>query len=118
MEDMHVDVKDLQIQFALCRRELTKDMEGLLIIVEEDCEDRILYLKYMMQKLETYKQILNSKVNMVLQFLLTLPETPVCLYAIMPDEDSLPHFFPALYPYLQEPKDAEGYVQICDQLKL
>lgn len=53
----------------------------------------------------------------MVQYLLLAPETPIALYGIMPDENSLPHFFPALFPYLQEPKDAEDYVQTCDKLK-
>lgn len=45
------------------------------------------------------------------------PDTPVCLYGMMLDEDSLSHFFLTLYPYTQEPRDAEDYVEICDKLK-
>ena len=46
-----------------------------------------------------------------------MPDTPVCLYGIMSDEDSLPHFFRSIYPYMMEPRDAEAYVEICDKIK-
>lgn len=35
----------------------------------------------------------------------------------MPDGDALPNFFWALFPYMQEPRDVEEYVEICDKIK-
>lgn len=71
----------------------------------------------MIQKVAEYKEVLTHEVNLVVQYLLSAPEPPVCLYGIMLDKDSLPHFFLAVYPYTQEPRDAEDYVQTCDKLK-
>ena len=60
--------------------------------------------------------MLEKEGNLIIQFLLQMPDTPVCLYGIQPDDDALPHFFPVIYPFIQEPKDAEEYVQISDKL--
>ena len=54
---------------------------------------------------------------MIVQYLLTLPNTPIAFYGLMPDDDALPHSFPALYSQTQEPRDAEEYMEICDKLK-
>ena len=64
----------------------------------------------------TYQEMLEKEGNLIIQFLLQMPDTPVCLYGIQPDDDALPHFFPVIYPFIQEPKDAEEYVQISDKL--
>ena len=61
---------------------------------------------------------MEQEVNFVLQFLLQVPDTPVCLIGIQPDQDALPHFFPVIYPFLQEPKDVEEYAEIADKLKV
>lgn len=57
---------------------------------------------------------MEHEVTLVVQYLLHILDTPVCLIGITPDEDSLPHFLPALY---QEPKDTEDYVEIVVKLK-
>lgn len=66
---------------------------------DEDVQGHLKYLKFLIPKLAEYKDVLTHEVNLVVQYLLSAPETPVCLYGIMPDEDYLPHFFLALYPF-------------------
>ena len=63
--------------------------------------------------------------NFVLQRFLQMPDTlmcllgiqPMCLIGIQPDKDDLPHFFLVVYPFLQEPRDVEEYVEVEDKLK-
>ena len=62
--------------------------------------------------------MVEKEVNFVLQFLLQMLDTPIYLIGIQPDQDALPHFFPLIYPFLQEPRDAEEYVEIVDKLKV
>ena len=62
--------------------------------------------------------MLEKENNFIIQYLLHMPDTPICLYGIQPDDDALPHFFPVIYPFIQEPKDAEEYVKITDKLNV
>lgn len=87
------------------------------LLTDEDLNGHLVYLKFIIPKLAEYKQVLTNEVNLVVQYLLSAPETLVCLYGIMPDEDSLPHFFPTLSVFLQEPQDADDYVHIYEKLK-
>lgn len=46
-----------------------------------------------------------------------MSDTPVGLCDIKPDDDDLLYFFPALYPFRQEPRDAKEYVNIMEKIK-
>lgn len=78
--------------------------------------DTILYLKLWFEKMQTFKAILQLKLTIVVQLLLKILDTPICLFGIKLDDDALPLFFPTLlYPFYQEPKDGEGCVTIVDK---
>ena len=62
--------------------------------------------------------MVEKEVNFVLQFLLQMPDTPVCLIGIQPYQDALPHFFPVIYPFLQQSRNIEEYAEIADKLKV
>ena len=62
--------------------------------------------------------MVEGEVNLVIKFLLQIPDTPMCLIGIQPDSDALPHFCPVIYPFLQEPRDVEEYAKIADKLKV
>ena len=68
---------------------------------------RVTFLKNMPKTLVYYKQLLDEEVNTVVTYLYKMPDARVCLYALSPDDDSLPHFFPCIFPYTTEARDVE-----------
>ena len=62
--------------------------------------------------------MVEKEVNLVIQYLFQMLHTPVCLIGIQLDQDALPHFFPVIYHFLQEPRDVEEYAEIANKLKV
>ena len=91
-------------------------MQQYEVPAKDDLASQFQFVQYWITHLYNYKEMLEKEGNFILQYLLQMPDTPVCLYGIQPDDDALPHFFPVIYPFIQEPKDAEEYVQITDKL--
>ena len=118
LEDMRREVKDLQMQFAVTRQTFLSQLQQFAVPDKEDLCGHVAFVQYWVKQLYAYKDIVEQEVNFVLQFLLQVPDTPVCLIGIQPDQDALPHFFPVIYPFLQEPRDAEEYAEIADKLKV
>ena len=54
----------------------------------------------------------------MMQYLLQMLDTLVYIIGIQPDQGAFPHFFLVIYPFLQEPRDAEEYAEIADKLKV
>lgn len=117
LEDMRREVRDLQRHFDNLRKRFTSTMIEVSKPSDQSIAENVKFLKSLMIKVYEYKKVLDSEMDFVIQYLLCQPDTPVCLYGIMPDADSLPNFFPALFPYMQEPRDVEEYVEICDKIK-
>ena len=111
LEDMQREVKDLQMQFAVTRQTLLSQLQEYAIPDKEDLCGHVTFVQHWVKQLYAYKDMVEQEVNFVLQFLLQVPDTPVCLIGVQPDQDALPHFFPVIYPFLQEPKDAEEYAE-------
>ena len=118
LEDMHREVKDLQVQFAVTRQTFISELQQFAVPEKEDLCGHVAFVQYWVKQLYAYKDMVEQEVNFVLQFLLQVPDTPVCLIGIQPDQDALPHFFPVIYPFLQEPRDAEECEEIADKLKV
>ena len=74
------------------------------------------FVQHWITHLYAYQEMLEKEGNLILQFLLQMTDTLVCLYGVQPNADALPHFFPIIYPFLQEPRDAEEYAKIADKL--
>ena len=118
LEDMRQEVKSLQAQFGINRNLFMERLQQYEVPAKNDIASQYAFMQYWIQHLECYQDMLEKENNFIIQYLLHIPDTPVCLYGIQPDDDALPHFFPVIYPFIQEPKDAEEYVQITDQLKV
>ena len=88
------------------------------IPAKDDVASQFAFVQYWIKHLYSYQEMLEKESNFILQYLLQMPDTPVCLYGIQPDDDALPHFFPVIYPFIQESKDAEVYAKIIDKLNL
>ena len=117
-EDMRREVKDLQVQFAMNRQSFIRQLQQYAILEKEDLCGHIAFVKHWVRQLYTYKYMVEGEVNQVVQFLLQMSDTPIFLIGIQPDADELPHFFPVIYPFLQEPRDADDYAEITDKLKV
>ena len=117
LEDMRQEVKSLQAQFGINKNLFKEKLQQYEVPAKDDVASQYAFMQYWMQHLECYQDMIEKENNFIIQYLLHMPDTPVCLYGIKPDDDALPHFFPVIYPFIQEPKDAEEYVQITDQLK-
>lgn len=98
LEDVRTEVKDLQLRFDELRRKFADSMARVELPVEPSIEGYVAYMQQIIPAMVEYKRVLANEVDLVVQYLLSAPETPVCLYGIIPDEDSLPHFFPSLFP--------------------
>ena len=118
LEYMRREVKDLQIQFAMNRQSFIKQLTQYEVPDKEDLCGHVAFVQYWVKQLYTYKDMVEKEVNFVLQFLLQMPDTPVCLIGIQLDQDALPHFFPVIYPFLQEPRDAEEYAETVGKPKV
>ena len=103
LEDMRREVKDLQVQFAMNRQSFIRQLTQYAIPEKKDLCGHIAFVQHWVRQLYTYKDMVEGEVNLAIQFLLQMPDTPVCLIGIQPDSDALPHFFPVIYPFLQEP---------------
>lgn len=53
LEDMHVEVKDLHMQFQMTRNNFISEFSRLRVPEAEDVMSKITYLKYWLQKVET-----------------------------------------------------------------
>ena len=118
LEDMHRDVKDLQVQLAMTRQEFVRQLSQYKVPAQDVLTSHIAFIQYWMKNLSTYREMIEQKVILVVQYLLQIPNTLVCLIGIQPNQDALPHFPPVIYPFLQEPRDAKEYAEIADKLKV
>ena len=118
LEYMQREVKDLQIQFAMNCQVFLTQLTQFVVPNKEDLCGHVDFVQHWVKQLYTYKDMVEHEVNFVLQFLLQMLDTSICLIGIQPDQDALPHFFPVNYPFLQEPRDAEEYTEIADKLKV
>lgn len=122
------------MQFDELRKDFAKTLAKAVPPSDQSLEEQLRFFKFLVIKIHEYKQVLDKKMDLVLQYLMCEPDTPVCLYGIMqdgdalpcltfclygimPDGDALPNFFPTLFPYMQEPWDVEEYVEISDKIK-
>ena len=82
LEDMRKEVKDLQMQFVVTRQTFLSQLEQFAILDKEDLCGHVAFVQYWVKQLYAYKDIVEQEVNFVLQFLLQVPDTLVCLIGI------------------------------------
>ena len=110
LEDMRREVKDLQIQFALNRQSFIGQLTQYAVPDKEDLAGHIAFVQHWVKQLYTYKDMVESEVNFVVQFLLQIPDTLVCLIGIPTRPGCITPFFPR---HLSIPLRAQGCRGVC-----
>ena len=93
---MRIEVKSLQAQFGINRNLFMGQLQQYEIPAKDDVASQFSFVQYWIKHLYSYQEMLEKESNFILQYLLQMPDTPVCLYGIQPDDDVLPHFFPVI----------------------
>ena len=109
LEDMSRDVRDLQVQFAMNRQAFVRQLTQYEVPAKEDLCGYVAFVQHWVKQLCTYKDMVEKEVNFVLQFLLQMLDTPVCLIGLQPNQDALPTLLPY---YLPIPTETHGCIRI------
>lgn len=100
LEDMRRDVKDFKVYFAINRQAFIRQLTQYEVPTKEYLCGHVAFVQHWVKHLYIYKGMVEKEVKFVLQFLLQMLDTPIYLIGIQPEQDSLPHFFPVIYPFL------------------